>query len=803
MLGWLWVLTISSEVGIPNSVSAEESVFAVKTSARTEGGRQLAQGRFDVIPTAKSLTLRSWGTSGLAKEPATMYMLQAFLTIPTRSILQFPCHPGQAWTDTGEWDLKAEVEIARSETVALEGVVYANCIRHVTLISNTQKSEADNGFVNGSRVLWFAPGVGLVKMAYRHQNGTVTTAQLVSHHLQQPDSGLWPLHLHNTWTYRWQSAYREEPVWETWTMMDPRDMTSKREGEARSVPLASAEYTVTVLEGARRQATVRCVLIPASHGRGVIDLYLNKSHAQNLSDGFAHYIHDLTAVGSDELKLKIDRKEPARWQIHGPRSGPICFQYTVVLNHDNDDWRYGPDEAPYLREDCVFWSASALFVAPRAEPKQLSVVFDVPDSWQVSTAWQPGDTDKVFELTGTEELTETYLAMGTYRSDLARSGDTEVLLAVGSDMENPEGILFSTVDAFLKAYTGIFNGAPDRRVLIVANRNLNRRGMDGGVFGSSVSMLFPNPLSKANRSRWAPFVGHELFHIWSGQAFTYDRQEYWFSEGFTDYYCQVVSVRLGLITRASFVRDLREACRRYLSKQGNMSLQQAGENKSSQYDLVYQGGKLVAAVLDTEIRHTTGNRFDLDDLMSRMYRQFGLTQTRYTQRDILTILRELTDRDFQEFFDRYINGTECLPLQGTFAKAGLDYAVTVEEALPTLDFVVFKILKIKSLSHDRMLIKRSEAAGYQDGDCLVAIDDRPIQSPRDLQLMARESQPGQQVQLRLKRQGSIITMPLTLGGQGSEMPIERKVSVRLNPMEHPTEQQQRIFDGMIGKKKAL
>ena len=799
----LWMCVLLSAAWMPNLVSAEEGVFAVKTSARTEGGRQLAQGRFDVIPTTKSVTLRSWGTSGSAKEPATMYMLQVFLTVPTRSLLQFPCHAGQVWRETGEWGLKAEVEITGSETLALEGVVYENCIQHRTVVSNTQKSAAENAFVNGTRLLWFAPGVGLVKMEYRHGNGTVTTAQLVSHQLQKPDAGLWPLHLQNTWTYRWQSAYREEPVLETWTVTDPQDTRSDRGGDAQSVPLASAEYTVTVLEGARRQATVRCLLTPASLGPGVIDLYLNKSHARNLSDGFAHYVHDLSAVGSDGLKLKIDRKEPGRWRIHGPRSGPVRFQYTVVLNHDNDDWRYGPDEAPYLREDCVFWSASALFVAPREEPKQLSVVFDVPDSWQVSTAWRPGTGDKAFELTGTEELTETYLAMGTYRSALARSGGSAVLLAVGKAMENPEGILFATVDAFLKAYTGIFNGAPDRRVLIVANRNLDRRGMDGGVFGSSVSMLFPNPLSKANRSRWAPFVGHELFHIWNGQAFTCDQQEYWFSEGFTDYYCQVVSVRLGLITRASFVRDLREACRRYLSKQGSLSLQQAGENKSSQYALVYEGGKLAAAVLDMEIRHATGNRFALDDLMCRMYGQFGLTQTAYTQRDILTILRELTDRDFREFFDRYINGTECLPLRGAFAKAGLDYAMTVEEALPTLDFVVFKMLKIKSLAHDRMLIKRSEAAGYRDGDCLVAIDDRPIQSPRDLQLMARESQPGQQVQLRLNRRGSIVTMPLTLGGQGSEMPIERKVSVRLDPRDHPTEQQKRIFDGILDEKQAL
>ena len=39
-------------------------------------------------------------------------------------------------------------------------------------------------------------------------------------------------------------------------MTDPRDTTSDRNGDAQSVPLASAEYTVTVLERARRDVVV-------------------------------------------------------------------------------------------------------------------------------------------------------------------------------------------------------------------------------------------------------------------------------------------------------------------------------------------------------------------------------------------------------------------------------------------------------------------------------------------------------------------------------------------------------------------
>jgi predicted metalloprotease with PDZ domain len=312
-------------------------------------------------------------------------------------------------------------------------------------------------------------------------------------------------------------------------------------------------------------------------------------------------------------------------------------------------------------------------------------------------------------------------------------------------------------------------------------------------------MLFPERLSRTNLGQWAPFVGHELFHVWNGQAITCQGQEYWFSEGFTDYYCQVLAVRLGHISEEGFLHNMKEACTKYLSKQGVLSLHQAGEDKSANFSLVYEGGKLVAAVLDLQIRQLTNNQMCLDDLMRRMYQRFGSTDQGYTQDDILAILQDLTGRDYRDFLADYINGTTRLPLEEAFTQAGLNLEVAVEEELPSLDFVVHKMLRINSLSYDQMLIKRSAEAGYRDGDCLLAIDEKHTKSARDLQHMAQRSQPGQSVQLTLKRGDQTLTQSLLLGGQGHEIPMERKVSARLTKMEVSTEKQERILAGILGQ----
>ena len=58
--------------------------------------------------------------------------------------------------------------------------------------------------------------------------------------------------------------------------------------------------------------------------------------------------------------------------------------------------------------------------------------------------------------------------------------------------------------------------------------------------------------------------------------------------------------------------------------------------------------------------------FSLDDLMRYMYENFGLKGKRYLTNDILVALNTVTDSNWSEFFDKYVYGTEPLPLDGKF-----------------------------------------------------------------------------------------------------------------------------------------
>src|SRR5256885_2633108 len=110
----------------------------------------------------------------------------------------------------------------------------------------------------------------------------------------------------------------------------------------------------------------------------------------------------------------------------------------------------------------------------------------------------------------------------------------------------------------------------------------------------SVSMVFKGPPSAESKLQLGQFLGHELVHLWLGNAIQASEveKEYWLSEGFTDYLSYRLLVDLGSMRRADLAKVAAEESTKYLTHAGELSLRAAGLEKDKNYDLVYSGGFL-------------------------------------------------------------------------------------------------------------------------------------------------------------------------------------------------------------------
>ena len=72
---------------------------------------------------------------------------------------------------------------------------------------------------------------------------------------------------------------------------------------------------------------------------------------------------------------------------------------------------------------------------------------------------------------------------------------------------------------------------------------------------------------------------------------------------------------------------------------------------------MYHKGALVALLLDLTIRQLSGHARSLDDVMRRLYEEFGKTGIGYTEADYVRIVNEVAGRNMQAYFKEFIDGT--------------------------------------------------------------------------------------------------------------------------------------------------
>lgn len=593
------------------TIQSERNIV-LSASAATESGVHLAEGSFKLKRTDTVLTSTDFGTAGHGSgDPSPRYMLLYYMSHYETDLFKFPLDIGTTWAEKGHWHVQTRSSLENYEQVKVSAGTFPDCLKHKTVFTDADvkdtKAELRNALMNGTRYLWFAEGVGLVKMRYEHSNGVVTEAELLAYKIPVEEQEYLPSQIGNMWTYKWQNSYRDEAVVEEWRVIrnfsEPENLHNPKE-------LASARYDVKIDADERRVATVKCVLTPKASSDAKGDrkpLLLSMSHfgAEGMYDGYGRYLRDLIVTDAEGEKIPVTEIGKTQWFVETENDLPVTLRYKVLLNHDEREWSWGPDEAPYVQEDCIFWPGYALFVV--GEVSDIELYLDVPEYWHISTPWHRiGNDGHRFVVTDQNDLMAAYLVLGEHCERLAKSGEAEIVLALGGHFKASMDELQTTVESLLHTYTGVFGGVPKERMLFVANPYEKHRG--GGVSGRSISVLMDGTLDAASREFWATLVAHEVCHIWLGTAIEFDGQEYWFSEGFTEYYSRIVCARLGLTSEDDFLRDLEHKWESYLSRQGDLSIREAGENKSVNRALVYEGGSLIAAALDLQIRKRIHNR---------------------------------------------------------------------------------------------------------------------------------------------------------------------------------------------------
>ena len=309
------------------------------------------------------------------------------------------------------------------------------------------------------------------------------------------------------------------------------------------------------------------------------------------------------------------------------------------------------------------------------------------------------------------------------------------------------------------------------------------------------------PKSPERSEGYVKFLGlcsHEYFHTWNVKrikpaAFApYDLQNetytplLWLFEGFTSYYDDLMLVRSGMLGEPAYLKLLAKTIGGVLrgSGRGKQSVADSSfdawtkyyrqdENAPNAITSYYAKGSLIALAFDLTIRARTGGKKSLDDVMIALWQRYGSdfypdAGRGVTEAEVEAVFDEISGLKLKPLFERYVRGTEDLPLAKLYAPFGVKLADERKGAKPALDAGTGRE------GNDCKLTQVHEggaahAAGLSAGDVLMALDGLRVSgNPSNLDALLARYKVGDTVAVHAFRRDELMTFNVKL--QGDRVP---------------------------------
>jgi len=165
-------------------------------------------GSMDIRETASAIQKGNSGSYGrryvnenqVKKNLFPGYMVKYYAGNPSE-LLQIPVSVGKGWIEQNSGYTFRSIIAGTSETIDTPAGKFADCVKVKTLItgkrinSDGEENPEIDVFVRGTRFMWFAPSVGLVKVKYNHEEGSATEISLIGYSIKEAGKGYFPLAL--------------------------------------------------------------------------------------------------------------------------------------------------------------------------------------------------------------------------------------------------------------------------------------------------------------------------------------------------------------------------------------------------------------------------------------------------------------------------------------------------------------------------------------------------------------------------------------------------------------------------------
>jgi len=495
---------------------------------------------------------------------------------------------------------------------------------------------------------------------------------------------------------------------------------------------------------------------------------------------FAKNVQEFRAYDGTGQELQFFKVDKQTWRVLRGVDGTIKVAYKIFANN-----LANINIASHLDETHAFFNGAALFcyvVGFKERPVTLRI--QKRADWKIATGLEKTAEADVFQASNYDILVDCPTEIGTFTQyDFSVDGIPHHIAIYGlKDFD--AGFIVADISKIVQACSRLFGGLPYRDYTFIYHL-IDRERRSGVEHANSTAIIF-NQLDFQARRKYDDFLNvtaHEFFHLWNIKRihpqgwgpFDYSREAYtkshWFAEGITTYYAGLILVRSGLWTKEQFYQDMATKISDHELAVGKklMSLEEASwniwlkpDNSANTTISYYIKGAVVGFMLDLEIRKRTGGRKSLDDVMRDLDQSFGQKNIAYKNEELLQTINKISGSDFSAFYERFVAGTDDLPINDYVSSLGLGLICVQDPPVGYLGIETQKTLD----DHVRILNVIPGTSGYDSGldidDIILALNDERVNYDNWPDLLNRQKIGGI-VSITLYHRDCLVTKSVRVG----------------------------------------
>jgi predicted metalloprotease with PDZ domain len=540
---------------------------------------------------------------------------------------------------------------------------------------------------------------------------------------------------------------------------------------------------------------------------------------------FARHVQDFAATDAAGQPLKWEKTNKDTWRVvtNGAREWQATYRvYANELSVRTSE----------LNSGHAFWNNATLLMYLEGFLKNPSTVRVLaPDVWKVATGLpaMPGQKN-TFRAENFDILYDSPFEASNFKTLVFNVKGVPHRIVIDGEGNYDAERMRLDVQKIVETQVALMGEIPYRDYTFILHlrsnaggglEHLNSTALGYPRFGFRIrsgdraTSAAPNATETERDYRgFLSLVAHEFFHLWNVKRirpdalgpFDYTQENYtkvlWVAEGITDYYADLTLRRAGLITESEFLSATARSIWSMQNTPGRLEqtveessydswikYYRQDENSINSQVSYYDKGALLGLLLDLEVRKRSNGAKSLDDVMRYLYAEFFKKNRNYGPADFQKACELMAGSSLDEFFNKYVRGTEELDYNAALEAAGLRLDTT-----SGMGGVYFGA--DVAMDDDRLIVKRVYAGspayeqGLNAGDQIVAMDNMRVTRDFFNARMA-EKKPGDLINLTIFRFDDLSTLLIKLGER-------REGTYRIVPLPNARDAQKRILRAWLG-----